>query len=210
MRREGGAEPRGDLVARAGGDVADGLQTGAAQAVDDCLIRAERGDRQRADGFRLLTVGDDAAMDMPCHGARTDRGRGDRRTDDKTLQGQGIAQQSEQRGLAAEQMGAAGDVEKEPMRGIERHQRREAIAPVGDVVQCLSIRRFIGVVHLQMRTDGAGIGERHADRKVLARGGIVERVDLQRVVLLDDDDAGSIARAMALDSSVPSPLVGEG
>jgi hypothetical protein len=42
----------------------------------------------------------------------------------------------------------------------------------------------------EMRADGAGVRKRHADRKVLARGGIVERIKQQRVVLLDDDDAG--------------------
>ena len=36
-------------------------------------------------------------------------------------------------------MGAAGDVEKQPMRRIERHQRREAVAPVGDVVERLAV-----------------------------------------------------------------------
>ena len=51
----------------------------------------------------------------------------------------------QQRGLAAEQMGAAGDVEKQAMRRIERHQRREAVAPVGDVVERLGVGRLVGV-----------------------------------------------------------------
>ena len=75
MSSEGGAEPRGDLMTRARGDVADGLQSRATQAVDDCFVGAERGHRQRAYSLRLLAVGNDAAMDMPRHGAcAEDRG----------------------------------------------------------------------------------------------------------------------------------------
>ena len=43
------------------------------------------------------------------------------------------------------------------------------------------------------RADGAGIGERQADLKAETRGGIVQRENLQRVVLLGDDNAGSSA-----------------
>ena len=86
-------------------------------------------------------------------------------------------------------MGAAGDVEKQAMRGIERHQRREAVAPVGDVIQRSGIGHFIGIEHLQLRTDGAGIGERQADLKTETGRGIIQRGNLQRVVLLGNDDA---------------------
>jgi hypothetical protein len=41
-----------------------------------------------------------------------------------------------------------------------------------------------------MRTDGAGIGEWQTDLKAELRCGIIQRVNLQRVVLLGDDDAG--------------------
>ena len=78
------------------------------------------------------------------------------------------------------------------MGQIERHQRREAVAPVGDVIQRLSVGGFIGVEHLQMRTDGAGIGEWQTDLKSELGCGIIQRVNLQRVVLLGDDDAGII------------------
>ncbi len=99
-------------MARARGNVADGLQAGAAQAIDDCLVGAEGCDRQRADRAGLLTIRNDAAMDMPRQRARADRGRGDGSADGKALHGQRIAQQTEHRGLAAEQMRAAGDVEE--------------------------------------------------------------------------------------------------
>jgi len=44
-----------------------------------------------------------------------------------------------------------------------------------------------------MRADGAGIGERLADRKTVPRGRVVERIDLERVVLLGDDDARRVS-----------------
>ncbi len=79
------------------------------------------------------------------------------------------------------------------MRRIARHQRREAVAPVGDVIECPGVRCLVGVINLQVRADGAGVRKRHTDRKILARRGIVERVELQRVVFLDDDHAGILA-----------------
>ena len=104
----------------------------------------------------------------------------------------------QQRAFAAEQMGAAGDVEIQPMRRIERHQRREAVAPVGDVVERLAVGDLVGVEHRQLRADGAGIGERQADREAGAHGQIVEGVNQQRVVLLGDDDAGSVTQRGAV------------
>ena len=89
-------------------------------------------------------------------------------------------------------MHAAGDVEKQAVRGIERHQRGEAVAPFGDGVQRESVGGFVGIVHPELRTDGARIGERQADIETEPRGRIVERKNLQRVVLPGDDDAGKI------------------
>jgi hypothetical protein len=40
-----------------------------------------------------------------------------------------------------------------------------------------------------LRTDGAGVGERQAYIKAEVRGRVVEREDLQRVVLFGDDNA---------------------
>ena len=54
----------------------------------------------------------------------------------------------------------------------------------------LRVRGLVGVEHRQFRADRAGIGERQADRKAGARRHIVQRRDLQRVVLFGDDNAG--------------------
>ncbi len=112
------------------------------------------------------------------------------------------AHQPHHRGLAAEQMHAAGDVEKQAVRGIERHQRSETVAPRRNGVQRVGIRGLVGIVHLHLGADGAGTGERQAGIEAETRGRVVERKDLQRVVLLRNDDAGFAV--------IPSPLVGEG
>ena len=78
------------------------------------------------------------------------------------------------------------------MRSIERLQRREAVAPVRDIIQRPGIGRFIGIEHPQLRTDGAGIGERQIYFQAETRGGVVEGENLQRIVLLGDDDTGII------------------
>ena len=193
-------------MASARGDVADGLQAGAAQAAGDGVTGAERGYRQRADGRGLLAIGNDLSGSLPRQRPGADRGARDRGADGKAATAQRTAYDLQQRTLAAEQMGAAGDVEIEPMRRIERHQRREAVAPVGDVFERLAVGDLVGVEHRQLGADRAGIGERQADREAGAHGQIVERVDLQGVVLLGDDDAGGITqrdavlRKLALDA----------
>ena len=92
-------------------------------------------------------------------------------------------------------MGAAGNIEKQAMRGIQRHQRGEAVAPGGDIAQRFGVGNLIGIEHFQLRTDRAGIGERQADRKTKMGGGIIQRGNLQRIVLPGDDDAGKTLRA---------------
>ena len=111
---------------------------------------------------------------------------------------QRAAHDLQQRAFAAEQMGAAGDVEIEPMRRIERHQRRKAVAPVGDVIERLAVGDLVGVEHRQLGADRAGIGERQADREAGAHGQIVERVNQNGVVLLGDDDAGCFIQRVAV------------
>ena len=132
---------------RAGSHIADGFQTGTAQARDHGGIGAERGYRQRPDRIGLLAFANDAAMDMTGQRPRAHGGAGDGGTDRKTLRGQHVAHQPHHRGLAAEQMHAAGDVEKQAVRRIERHQRGKAVAPFGDGIQRVSVGGFVGIVH---------------------------------------------------------------
>ncbi len=190
---------------RAAGHIADGFQAGAAQARDHGRVSAERRHRQRPDRVGFLAGTDDAAMGMTGQRPRAYGRAGDGGADRKPLRGQDAAQQPHHRGLAAEQMRAAGDIEKQAVRGIERHQRGEAVAPTGNGVQRVSIGGFIGIVHLHLGADGAGIGERQPDIETETRGRVVERKNLQRVVLPGDDDTGliiqrGVVRELALDA----------
>ena len=178
-----------DFMTRARGDIADGLQPRAAQAAGDGVIGAEGKYRKRADRLGLLAIGHDGAGRAARQRPRADRGACDGRADGKTLPGQRARELSQQRRLAAEQMGAAGDVEEQPMRRIERHQRREAVAPVGDIFQRLAIGGLVGVIDRQFGTNGAGIGERQADGETGTGSRFVDGIEHQRVVLFRDDDA---------------------
>ena len=144
----------------------------------------------------FLATPDDAATAMARHRPRAHGGAGDGGADHKTLRGQEVAQVPHHRGLTAEQMSAAGDVEKQAVRGIERHQRRKTVAPFRDCLQRLRVGGRVGVEYPQMRADGAGIGERQTDRQTERRGRVVERRDLQRIVVFGDDDAGQIGFAI--------------
>ena len=72
----------------------------------------------------------------------------------------------QQRAFAAEQMRAAGNVEMQTVRWIERHQRREAVAQ-----SAMSFERLARPQPRQHRTpstvgtDRRGIGERQPDRR---------------------------------------------
>ena len=76
------------------------------------------------------------------------------------------------------------------MRQVERDQRRETIAPVGDVIKGFGVGDRIGIEHRQFGADSAGIGERQTDLEAAARRDVIEGINLQRVVLLGDDNAG--------------------
>ena len=183
------------------------FQSGAAQAAGDGAVGAEREHRQWFYAIGFFAVADDAAMNMAVHRSRTDRCAGNRGADGKALPRQRAANHLHQFGFAAEQMRATGDVEEQAVRGIQRHQRREAVAPVGDGVQCLRIRGLVGIEYLYVRADRAGIGQRQAHFKPETGRGIVECGNLQRVVLFGDDDAGLVstqhvvvARQLPLDA----------
>src|SRR5690606_30169016 len=74
-----------------------------------------------------------------CHKPRRGPGhalrRGKGSTGVEALPGE-VAQQNAQKGiLAAEQMGAAADVEHQAVAAVERDKRREVIAPVGETAE---------------------------------------------------------------------------
>jgi len=84
------------------------------------------------------------------------------------------------------------------VRRIERHQRREAVAPVGDVIQRVGVGSLVGIEHPQLRTDGAGIGERQADIETEPGGRIVERKICSALFCLATTMLGSLLGGASL------------
>src|SRR3954453_8492851 len=78
------------------------------------------------------------------------------------------------------------------MRRVERHQGCKSVTPLGNGIQCLGVGSLIGIVHVQLRTNGAGIGERQADLETEPRSCLIERNDLQGVVFFGGDGASAV------------------
>lgn len=89
----------------------------------------------------------------------------------------------EHRLFAAEEVDAAGDVEKEPVLSAQRDQRRIAVAPVGKAFQKPAIGLRLRLDHLQPGMHGARVGHPHARAQPEGGGRLVEGCDALRVVL---------------------------
>ncbi len=100
---------------------------------------------------------------------------GDRRHGRKSLGREAGFSRRDHALLTAEEMCGAGDVEKQPIGGIERRQGREAAAPGEKMVERRSLTRRIGFGHPQVRADGARIGEAHAGPNGASSGSPVYR-----------------------------------
>ncbi len=88
--------------------------------------------------------------------------------------------------LATEQMGATGDVEDQPMRFVERRQRRIALATRRQTRQDLGVRRTVDFRHGELRQPRPRIRQRQASDKPLTQGGGIERAESLGVLLLFD------------------------
>ena len=64
--------------------------------------------------------------------------------------------------LAAEQMDAAGHVEKQPVAAVQRHQRGVAVAPVGQAFEQPHVGLRVGLDDIDAGMHGAGVGYAHA------------------------------------------------
>ena len=90
----------------------------------------------------------------------------------------------EQRLFAAEKMRAAGDVEKEAVRSVQRHQRRVAVAPVGQRLDQPPVGFRIGLDDLERRIHGAGIGDARSAPEAEQLRLLIQGGDAARVVFL--------------------------
>ena len=96
------------------------------------MIEAERRKRQGRQYGRRLPGRDDRRR-AETGGGGSSAGRiGDGGAGEKALRLKSCDEIGEKRGLAAEKMGGAGDVEHQAVRRSEGDQRRVALGPVGD------------------------------------------------------------------------------
>ena len=90
-------------------------------------------------------------------------------------------------------MGTAGDVEKQAVRRIDRHQRGEAVAPVGNGIQRLASAASSASYTRKCGQMARALASGRPILEAEMRGGIVERENLQRVVFLATTMLGATA-----------------
>lgn len=87
-------------------------------------------------------------------------------------------------------MSDAGDVEHQPIAPIERDERREAGAEVGEALEELRFRFRVGLDRNEGGMARPRVGERQAGREAEPRGASVDADETLRVSDLGDDDEG--------------------
>ena len=80
-----------------------------------------------------------------------------------------------ERRLAAEEVSAARDVEQQPVLAVHRAPGREAVAPEGEPLEPLPVRRRVGARRDEARVQSAGVGKAHAGAQPLSPGLAVDR-----------------------------------
>ena len=98
------------------------------------------------------------------------------------------------RPFAAEQMGAAGDVEKQAVGAVQRHQRGVAVAPVGKAFEQAAVGLRIGLDDVDRGMHGARIGNAHAALQMKRLSPLVEGRDALRVPVAMADHTGDGGR----------------
>ncbi len=186
-----GAEPRGDIRHWARREVADRLEPGADERGRRLAVEFERSDGQAADRGGLVRGG---ACLITREGAGGVGGGAKRMAQRHAEPGQAPIDIVDQSCLAIEQMGTAGDVEDQPVGGIERDERGVARTALGEPVEPGMIENGIvrhdgKVGHLRPR-----VGERHADAKPERLRAGIDACEAQRTALLLGKDEGEVRR----------------
>jgi hypothetical protein len=109
-------------------------------------------------------------------------------------------------GFAAEEMRRAGNVEQKSVRRVARDERREAPAPVGNIIEQLRFGLGIGRMHEKVWRDGAGIREHHAGHKAASLGHNVDSDELLRALDLGNGGERPLMRAGAGASQPDDPI----
>ena len=189
-RHRNGAEPRRDRRAGPQRDVADASQAGPRHVGDNFLVEAERSERQIVKELDERLVAQGLGRGSHARKSRQRPGRariaGGADGDGDSLRGKPRATILDQRRLALEQMGDAGNVEHQPVAHIERGERRIAGAPIAEARQKLRLFRRLSLDHDESRKAGARVGKRKAQAQAEPRGLSVDADQPLRIVDLGD------------------------
>jgi len=103
--------------------------------------------------------------------------------------------------LAAEQMRAAGDIEQQPVRRVERGERRIANAPIGHGREQLRVGRRVFRHDVKIGMHGARLRQRDGQPQAAPFGDGIERHHgLGIAALAGDDERARIRRPLPRDA----------
>src|SRR5206468_5796710 len=139
------AEAAGQQGARDAGEVADLLEAEPAQGGDYVLREPQRLHRQLRDARRLGSGRGDAVLAVPRQRMRRPRRVGDGGLRGYAVLGQPRFELSQQIGLATPEMGAAGDVEPEPVGAVGRGEGSHAVAPACEALERSAVGSRVAV-----------------------------------------------------------------
>ena len=192
-RDEADAEAGGERRPRLADQLADALQ---AEPVEERILLAadpERGDRKIGDRLGLRTRKNSAARAVMRKRPGGAGGGGDGAAHLKTLARETVKEVGEERffavimAMAGEKMRAAGDVEEQAVRKIERDERRIAVAPVGELFEERMVGRLVGLGHDEIGDGAACIGKGGAQADSPPLGNFVDCDDANRALDFFDD-----------------------
>ncbi len=185
-----GAESRRDRRPRPERDVADASQACSRHVGDGFLVEAKRRERQIVKKLdeRLVAQGLGRGSHPRKPRQRPGRARiaGGADGDGYSLRGKPRATILDQRRLALEQMGDAGNVEHQPVAAIERGEWGVAGAPIAEARQKLRLFKGVSLDHDERGKARAGVRQRKAEAQAQPRSRCVEADELLRIVDLSD------------------------
>ncbi len=186
------AQPRGQFGAASVGYLRDGLEAGTFERSQLVFAAIQRGDGQWRNHGPVRAGRRDSTCRVTRQRARRQRCARDSSLDRETLCGDFLPHMLKHHRFAAEKMRNAADVQQQAVGRIDRHQRCEAVAPIGDALQKREVGFLVGRHDRQILDHGAGIGQRLAAMKAQPLRVFVQRIDIERVVGAARDDQGCI------------------
>ncbi|MCU0888300.1 MAG: hypothetical protein MUC64_09865 [Rubritepida sp.] len=167
---QGRAEAAGEGAARLAGDVTHAAQAEPRGGGEHRLAGAEGGEGEAEDGVRLRSFRHHAATPGAGERCRAEGRVGDRAGDGEACPAQPRGEPAQKRLLAAEKMGAAGDVERDAIGRAGRGKRGDAEAPGGEGGKAGLVSLGLCRAAEQAGRGGERIGERRSGRDRHASG----------------------------------------